>query len=404
MIRYKNERGAALIVVLLTIAFIMLFSTVIMNNILTNAKQNDILAHHNRATHLAEMGSTFARDQIMTYLSENELEVTEAFFDDMQQKIEANISAITVDEEYPYRYFALGDSFIYEETDKGARLNIEITGHDGDFSDRIRITLHLSKGDSVDDWLDESDTFPDPPADPDYSYEDGVGWKDTGNSECPSDPDGTYYVNGSASVACDIETGDFYTDGGLETANQGSLVVNGTGVFNGVEVNNKSSVTVKEDAYINAPLSSQNNPNSEFLVCGNARFKQGIDYRGIFSVRGYVVSDERVIFSQNPVNIGSDTILKEGLELNGTNLNVNGHLTIHIDTDVQTFDNNLGGNINLTGDLILYTPIQDEPIINPDGNSFNYTSEVPEFPGCEGVPPTNLGGSEPIVDLEDSEY
>ncbi|TFB13901.1 hypothetical protein E3U55_15165 [Filobacillus milosensis] len=396
----KNEQGAALVVVLLTIALIMLFSTVMMNSILSNAKQNDITEQNYRSTHLAEMGATFIKDRVIEYMRNNEFEATDDYFSSMQSFVESEISGVTVDREFPERSFEITADFTFEENDRGALLNTEVTGHDENISNPIQVTLQLISGEeSVDDWEDNSETFPDPPAEPDYVYEEDVTWK---KNDCPDDEDGSYYVKGDATFNCEATVGDYYSEGNVKVSkSHNNLTVNGTAVFMGVEINNKTRVKIHENAFINKTLTSENNPNSEFLVCGNARFKEGINYRGQFGVRGYVISDGPVNFENNPAKIGNDTIFKDGLNIKNTSLDVGGNLTVYTNqTNISTF----GGTINVAGDLTIYEKGQSEPIINPDWQSINYTDSGPDFPECEGIDYPSGSGGDPSVDLDNADY
>ncbi|WP_054754407.1 hypothetical protein [Piscibacillus salipiscarius] len=217
--------------------------------------------------------------------------------------------------------------------------------------------------------------------------------------------DHTYVITGSLDTKnCgDAEIGSLFLNGPL-TVKSSSLIVNGTAVLNSIEINTLTQAIIKGNAYINSTLTSGNNPNSLFLACGHARFKQKIDYKGNFSVRGYVITDDDVIFSHNPVVFGSDAILKNGLILHGTDLTVDGNLTIYVNTSSEEFSHTqFGGDIYVSGDLIIKTE-DGETIVNPAGNSFHTNADVQtSFPECENAPPLETT-SEPVVTIEDGSY
>lgn len=399
---FYNERGAALIMVLLTIALIMLFSTVMMNSILSNAKQNDVINHHNRATHIAEMGATYVEEQFKNYLRENDVELTEDGLRTMVADTQAKIDQVEIDPEYPDRFFELDSEFTYEDTSEGSMVSVNIVGHDENFNQDITLMFNLENGEvPIDDWESDSDNFPPPPKDPEYYYDEDVSWK----NDCPSETESTYVITGSLDTQnCpESEIGNLYLDGQL-TVKSSNLVVNGTAVLSGVDITTLSQVMIKGNAYINSTLTSENNPNSEFLACGHARFKERIDYKGNFGVRGYVITDKEAEFSHNPVVFGHDAILKKGLILNGTDLEVDGDLSIKTDETLDSFHTSLGGELFVSGDIIIHTSDPDSPFTNPDKSGFHNGANVnASFPECEDAPPLEQT-SEPVVEVEDGSY
>ncbi|RPF50566.1 hypothetical protein [Aquisalibacillus elongatus] len=397
-----NENGAALVVVLLTIALIMLFSTVMLDSILSNAKQTDIAEHHDRATHIAEMGVEFVEQEMAMYVDENGFELDADYLNNLTEYLKRQINNVTIDENHSGRYFEL-DLEEGESIEPQDPLKLSITGHDDNFSETITVQFGVSSGiPPVDEWDDEE--FPSPPESPDQHYEGNQEWD---HKNCPEDSNDTYYVEGGADFKnCNLETGDFYSTSQITTENKGSLLVKGTGVFTGVDINNQSKVTIYENAYIGSQLTSYNNPESEFLVCGNAKFDQGIEYRGDFKVRGHVVSDQLVRYENNTAYIGQDAIFKDGLDLKNSDLYVGGDLTIKTSHDKEGFENNLGGNFYVSGDFSLETPYDDEPVtVNPDGDLIHDLSEAPQFPECEDAPPLSSTGDSGLdVSIGDSEY
>ncbi|MGP4071712.1 hypothetical protein ACTWQB_04065 [Piscibacillus sp. B03] len=399
---FNNERGAALIMVLLTIALIMLFSTVMMNSILSNAKQNDVMDHHNRATHIAEMGATYVKEQFKIFLEETDVRLNEDGISTMVADTQTKIEQVEIDPDHPDRYFELDSDFTYENTSEGSKVSVNIIGHDDEFSEDITLTFNLKKGEvPIDDWESDSETPPSPPSDPDYYYDEDVSWKNS----CPIDGDSTYVIKGNFDTknCSDGEIEDLFLDGQL-TVKSSDLTVNGTAVLNGVDITTLSKLIIKGNAYINSVLTSENNPNSQFLACGHARFKETVDYKGNFGVRGYVIADKEMIFSNNPVVFGNDAILKGGLMLDGTDLEVDGDLTIHSDRTIDHLHTGLGGDIFASGDITVHTPDQDSPFKNPDIQSFHPGADVTAtFPDCHDAPPLEQT-SEPVVEIEDGSY
>ncbi|PKR76937.1 hypothetical protein CEY16_14115 [Halalkalibacillus sediminis] len=405
--RVHNQQGAALVVVLMTIALIMIFTTVMMNSILSSAKQNQIIESNYRSTHLAEMGARYIHHNILIYVKENDYDHPQDL-SNMQQFVENKISSVTVDENHEDRTFELIGDISSEDNGDSIRILYTVAGHDGDFTEELNITLSLDLGDgsvgSSDEWDEVSETFPDPPENPDHTFDEQQDWS---KKDCPTDENGSYYLDQGGTVdKCDMTTGDFYSNGDLviEGNDKSSLTINGTGVFQGVGINNKTNLQINGNAFINAKLTSQNNPNSQYLSCGSSRFKGGIDYRGEFSVKMYMISDGFARFESNPALIGEDAVFKQGLELKNTYVRTGGDLTIHISESVDDFLN--GVNLYVGGDLTLIEH-NDNTTINPNHSNVTYITEAqyPEFPACEGVEiPSSGGGSDPSADLVDGQY
>ncbi|SEQ49506.1 hypothetical protein [Piscibacillus halophilus] len=399
----REEKGAALIIVLMTIVLIMLFSIAMMSSILSNAKQNHVMKQSNRSTHIAEMGATYIQHQFVRYLEENDVELNEDTIQHMISETILHVDSVVVDEEHPERFFELSPNAEVTPTPEGSKISVNVIGYDSEFQEELSLVFNIKNREiPIDEWIDESETPPPPPEDPDYHYENSVKWKKN-RTECPQEPDSSYYLSDSLAVNCDAIVGNLYTEG-LVNVKSSSLTVNGRAVLNGLDISTLSKVLIKGNAYINSELTSTNNPNSELLVCGHTRFKEKIDYRGHFAVRGYVVADNQITFSHNPAQFGHDAILYNGLNLKGTNLTVDGDLTIFTDLDVQSFHNQLGGDLYVAGDLIIYSSDDSEPIINPEGEAFHTGVNVDvTFPECDDAPPLE-SSSEFVVDLEDGNY
>ncbi len=388
----------------MTVVLIMIFATTIMSSILTTAKQNDIIQTDYQATHIAEMGAYFIRQEMIAYIKENDIDLEDQdYFDSMEVYLNNQIDEVEVDPEDSSIFFELEDGIDVTIDESTANITATVIGYSRDYQRDLQLSLSIESGEMPpEDWDEESEEPPPPPEAPDQEYEEEQNWS---GDDCTTDSDQSFYFKDGATISCDnMETGDFYVDNQFSMQNNSSLTINGVGVFQGIDVSNLSTVTIYGDAYIDTQLTSGNNPNSEFLACGHSRFSQGIDYQGSFAVRGYSIVDGPAYFKNNNglIRLGNDTEFKDGLTLDNADLHAGGHLTImHNETiDAISYLNGIGGNILIAGDLTIINGNGVEET-NPPSNAVNYNYEEPDFPECEGV---ELGEFDPDVSLDDGQY
>ncbi len=402
----SNENGAALVLVLIVIALVMFFSTVIMNSILTQAKHNQVSETDYRAVHLAEMGAEFTQTKLSEYVQENDFDpsLEMFYFSDLFDVLERESSQFVVDDEYPDRGFVVTQdsrqNTSYEMTEDGAKVFVEITGKDGDREKDLYLTFNVrfangGSGDgSVDDWERGSETFPELPSDPDPDTE-------------YVDSDGKEYKN-----VWDLTTGDYYADGNIHIAQNSDITILGIGVFNegmSFKGNPHTRVLVRDHAYFNKPLTWESNKHPTFIGCGSARFKNGLDYGAQFGVRQHFIADGPVYFDKERVYIGEDAIFYDGLYFNHNKgiLEVGGNVTIYVDGDPRHyFDQHIKGKIEHVGDLTIHG--NGDSITNPHGTKqISHLSNPTYAEPCDAYPLPEIeggGNGDAGADLVDGEY
>ncbi|MGM8216319.1 hypothetical protein ACLIA0_12180 [Bacillaceae bacterium W0354] len=417
MQKTNNEKGAALVVVLLTIALIMLFATVMMSNILSSAKQNEIIESDYRATHITEMGTKYMRQKVINFLETNSFSFNDA--DSLQRLNQylSNIGRVQVDDEHPGRFFELNsyeNGLFYKLVGYEGRtgsINLLVNGYDDTFQKEIEVTLSIRTGgggrETIDDWEEYSNTPP-PPPDPSagqvcYS----LNCDDIENSSVHLRDEQT--INNKYDG---LRTKDFYAEEEITTKNNINLTVDGNAVFlEELEMNNFTKLLILGNAFIYDDFSSENNPNSEFLSCGYGRFKEDVEYKGKFGVRNKAIFDEEVDFSNAVVYFGDDVVFKDEIELKNTTLTIGGNITVYVD-EANSFLSDLNGTINITGNLYIYEEDRREPIVNPNHHKINYNQPAPDFNNldgfsisCEGATlPDDGSGSGAGADLVEGNY
>lgn len=403
----NNENGAALVIALLTITLIMLFATVMMSNILSSAKQNDIIESKERASHIAEMGATYVKDQVIQFFENNHSENLSGL-----NAYLSRLGTIFVDEEHRDRYFKLEpfpDGNYYELVNANSNelfLRFSILGQDEKQTKIIKILLEVTLGEeNVEDW-EQFSTTPPPPPNP-----------NDGNVcytlDCENIKQSSVHLTENTTIDNryrNLETGYFYAEKLITTQNNINVLINGNGVFlEGLDINNLTRILVKGHAFLYSQLTSANNPNSEFYSCGNARFTEGINYHGQFGVKMKTISDGLVKFENRTASFGDEAIFYNGLQLSGATVYAGANLHIYIDSDVNTFLTTLGGTIHLTGNLYIYEYGSNEPIVNPEHQKILYNQPAPTFShlsmSCDGVDVPNIGSSSGVsADFLESEY
>nr|WP_289038746.1 hypothetical protein [uncultured Allobacillus sp.] len=415
----SNNNGAALLMVLIVISLIMFFSTVIMNSILTQGKQNKIIAEDYRAVHLAELGTDFTQLKLAEFVDDEDFESTNEkfYFDDLFNMLNEEAKDFTVDEDFPERKFMISKDdrkkSSYEMTDDGANVFLKVTGVDDETEKDIYVTYRLrfatSGGslDDVDDWDSVSDEFPSPPENSDHDC--------SGNlNGCDAEEGETVYIGeGETEIKNnELTTGDFYSDGKISVSANAKLTILGSGVFNGVYINpsKHTEVLIRDHAYFNSQLVLKSNKHGMFNACGSARFKQGFDYGGQFGVRQHLISDEPAYFDQATASVGGDALFKQGVffHKNNGSLQVGGDVTIYVNQDPQKYFNSISNRLSVIGDLTIHG--NGETIVKSSySNDENFTQlNNPSFASvCADYPLPETGGSgdgDTGADLVDGEY
>ncbi|MFC0014190.1 MULTISPECIES: hypothetical protein [Allobacillus] len=413
----SNNNGAALLMVLIVISLIMFFSTVIMNSILTQGKQNQIIAEDYRAVHLAELGTDFTEMKLTEYVDEKDFETAgkAIYFHNLFKMLSEEAADFTVDDDYPERKFLVSKddrkNSSYEMTDDGANLFLKVTGVDDETEKDIYVTYRLrfatSGGslDDVDDWGSVSNEFPSPPENPDYDCSENL-------NGCKAEEGETVYIgeDGATIKNNELTTGDFYSDGKINVDSNAKLTILGLGVFNEMYIdgNPHTQVLIRDHAYFEGQLVSKSNKHAAFNVCGSARFKQGVDYLSQFGVRQHLISDEPAYFDKVTVSVGGDALFKQGIffHKNKGSLQVGGDITIHVNQDPQKYFNSISNRLRVVGDLTIHG--NGKTIVNPSRLQIIDQLKKPSFASvCANYPLPETGGSgdgDTGVDLVDGEY
>ncbi|MBR7554438.1 hypothetical protein ACFFJI_05415 [Allobacillus sp. GCM10007491] len=414
----SNNNGAALLMVLIVISLIMFFSTVIMNSILSQGKQNQIVAEDYRAVHLAELGTDFTQLKLAEYVDDEDFESSNEtfYFHDLFNMLNEEAKDFTVDEDFPERKFMISKDdrkkSSYEMTDDGANVFLKVTGVDDETEKDIYVTYRLrfatSGGslDDVDDWDSVSDEFPPPPENPDHNCTSGL-------NDCDAEEGETVYIGeGETEIKNnELTTGDFYSDGKISVSANAKLTILGSGVFNGMYINpsKHTEVLIRDHAYFNSQLVLKSNKHGMFNACGSARFKQGFNYGGQFGVRQHLISDEPAYFDKVTVSIGGDALFKKGLFFNHHKhgvLQVGGDITIYVNQNPDEYFKNISNHLHVVGDLTIHG--SGKTIVNPSGDYKVDQLNNPSFANvCADYPLPETGGSgdgDTGADLVDGEY
>ncbi|MET3683128.1 hypothetical protein ABID56_001219 [Alkalibacillus flavidus] len=405
----QEERGAILVVVLLTIVFMMFFATVMMNSVLTTAKQNNVIEENYRATHVAEMGAIFVEDQIQQYVEQNDLSTDSSSLNDLETYLNQQIANVTIDEDQPEVEYFIEEGFTVTSDGDSQMLSLKVNGQDENANQIITLTFALSSGsgaDSLESWNEESNTVPNRPENPDETYPRPVDLK---KKNCIQNSQ-TVVLESGGNIKCSPSFNELYVNDDLSFGNNDTLTVEQNAKFESLDMTGLSKVLIKGHAHFEGELTSGNNPNSNFIACGNVRLKGGADYQGGYQVNHYTVADELFYNKQGPVIFGDDTLLKSGLSLDNTSATANGDLTIQHDgtQSASTYLNTIGGNIKMAGGTLTIENANGDQVTQPNSNNVNYDVQPASIPDCEGVePPTSGGGqgdSNTSVSLDDIDY
>ncbi|WP_411954904.1 hypothetical protein ACKXGF_03635 [Alkalibacillus sp. S2W] len=411
MTRYINqERGAILVVVLLTIVFMMFFATVMMNSVLSTANQNEIIETNYRATHVAEMGATFIEKEIAQYIEENEFSTDRSTLNNLENHLTDQISQVTIDEDRPDVEYMIDEGFTVENTGGQEVLMMTVGGYDGDVSQSLTLRFSVSMGsegpDSLEGWDEESNTVPNKPENPDQVINESVDLK---KKNCIENGQ-SVILNDGGSIKCSPTFNDLYVNNNLSFGNNDTLTVEGQAKFDSLDMTGLSQVFIKRNAHFEGALTSGNNPNSEFLACGNVRLKDRTNYKGGYKVNHYTVSDDLFFNEKGPVIFGDDTLLKNGILLDGSTVTANNDLTIkHNRTQsAVNYLNTVDGSINMAGGDLVIENANGDISTNPDSNNVNYGAQPNLIPECDGIEPPNSGedsnGSDTSVSLDEVDY
>ncbi|MDQ0351991.1 hypothetical protein J2R98_001823 [Alkalibacillus filiformis] len=403
--KINNNQGAVLIIVLLTVVLIMLFSTVMMNSVMTTANQNEVIEANYRATHVVEMGATFVQHTLVDYLDENGYENDESYIQELEATIIEKVDTVVIDPDHPNTSFEISEPFEFDAYDNFSRIYIVLTGYDSNYEQELTLTVNIggSSG-SSEDWEEVSSSPPPPPEDADEEYDESQTWK---NNNCEDLSNSSIYLKDGGSIQCDITTQDLYVEGDFDISNNNSLTVTGNATFDDVDISGLSQLFVHGHTHFTSVLSSDNNPNSEYLSCGNSRFHEGVDYRGEFRVNMHTISDNTFSVNNGSVQFGGDALLLNGLELDNAPLHAGGDLIIEHDQqlDAASYLANIQEELTISnGDLIIVNGLGEETI-NPDSHYVTYEAEPPTFPECDDITIPSFGDEDDFeVILDDIQY
>ncbi|GEN46818.1 hypothetical protein [Alkalibacillus haloalkaliphilus] len=403
--KINNNHGAVLIIVLLTVVLIMLFSTVMMNSVMTTAKQNEVIEANYRATHVVEMGATFVQHTLADYFGENGFETSDSYLQELESTINEKVDKVEIDPDYPNTTFEISEAFEYEHNENFSRIMIVLTGYDSNYEQDLTLTFTIGgSSDRSDKWEDVSSSPPPPPEDADEEYDEQQTWK---NNNCEDLSDSSVYLKDGGSIQCNMTTQDLYVEGDFDISSSNSLTVTGNATFDDVDISGLSQLFIHGHAHFTSVLSSENNPNSEYLSCGNSRFHDGVEYRGEFKVNMHTISDNTFSLDNGSVQFGGDTLLLNGLELSNASLHAGGDLIIEHNEqlDAANYLANIQGDITMSdGDLIILNADGDEAL-NPESSSVTYEAEPPTFPECDDVTIPSFGDEDDFeVILDDIQY
>lgn len=257
----RNEQGAALVLVLVTIVVIGIFSTVLIAQITNTTKQVSLTKKDIQTTHIAEMGMKYFRSRMVqiynsfqsnnnhdfeaayTYVEEN---VGQAFPNNEQNQFEMPLSNAKQSSK-----FRIHDvSFAKNIMDKKIIISYRSTGHVRDYTRTLQETIVLTlQGDSGLEELEDLD-----PA-TDESYTEHQTESECTVKQTKGNKEITY--EGNQWFNCSETDTDF-------TSNLDNVTITGTAYFSGdVSIGNKSTIYVEGDAYIEELITFSNSSHTE---------------------------------------------------------------------------------------------------------------------------------------------
>ncbi|MRG87488.1 hypothetical protein [Salinibacillus xinjiangensis] len=349
----KNNQGYALVLVLFAIVLISVLGMGLMGSTLSTAKQTEKADTIYRATHIAEMGATYAKHSIQDYTKEHEIgdltleEYTNLIFDSIPDEVQ-------VDPEHPNRKFLIKPKTDNVTTDDNTmKVQFDIIGQDGDHRNTKTLTTTMEiRGLIPDDSSDGLEgLFPD------------LGdfdWEEVNELDKNKEYNSHLWVSQETTIKNE------------------KITVNGHCVAN-------------KEIY----SSNGSGSNSGITICGNAKFVEGIsgDESGSNGFKGKVVVGNHALFQDKlymhqggggrDFISGGTTELQNGADIGNMSFTVGQDLIIHAgnnrkysfskEADVQgdliiknvepneDLSDLIDGKINVGGDVKIQLKNQDTP-------------------------------------------
>jgi len=276
----QNERGSALIIVLLSLTILVTLGTVLLAQTISTAKQREQTSSTYEATYLAEYGVKYVEEYIESYMEKNEpTGDVETFVKTLVHSLKQELTQpIQIGEEKTFTI-----QFDDGNYDGGLELPFVITGTDEKKEKTLEATFQLQSAiiggdeldwleDASDFWLDESEypwltereTYPSMPQ-TGVTESQYVNWK----KENVDINDNLIFKNGSKIQNSSIKANEFYSQGWVDSSQStyqfddvSTLQNGGTfshDTFSSKGLFTKNSLTLTQSSFsINGPTEAYN--------------------------------------------------------------------------------------------------------------------------------------------------
>ncbi|MCA0969921.1 hypothetical protein LCM20_04920 [Halobacillus litoralis] len=264
----SNERGAALVLVLLAILLVAIFGTVLTSQIISTGVQTNKSQELVQAESLAVMGQELINEDVERIVSE-ELDVDEVWGD---RNYEKNVTESSS--------YMISTSEFEDLDDGGRRLPYTVTGRSGNTEKVIEGIISFSSGSK--DWI-----------------QDILDQKQVIESTCPSNGPSECYYEEYQFKKNDGQDyrGDVWFERGVDVKGSRDIEIDGFWLVSSGSLQfsgNSTVLTVKGDAYIgdvSLSLSGNGKKSPELIFEKDVYFAEPINssilqHAGIFCVKG----------------------------------------------------------------------------------------------------------------------
>lgn len=403
--KYSNERGYALLIVLLTITIIFSISAVLASKSITSAKQIDYTDEYTRSIDMAEMGATYVGvsfrkalipswDAVKNtpkdiYLDSNGkltnskgyfTEIATKFGNEIQNTVNSGSVSDTIGENhYETEIISRPDKIEFTNDANNIILylpfNVTSVGYIGTTSYPIKYNLEITLTGKIEEdgsFSGGSVSFGVPSESDfnafygenniyDYSFY-GSNQFNGSNSITSDSPSGGYYSNG-IKFSNDIETatinGDVGTNISISFNHVENLTVNGSLFTGNSQTLNNANLTVNGFTSVNGLIL---NNNSNFTV--NKGKDDSTGYLDVYNYNPYYAGPSALM-----VNSSSNLVVNGNLRTGNVEVKNGSTLTVNGDSIFKGNFNNTDGIVDINGSAILEGDLSGlSGVLRIDGN------------------------------------
>lgn len=371
----QNERGSALIIVLLSLTILVTLGTVLLAQTISTAKQREQTSSTYEATYLAEYGVKYVEEYIESYMEKNEpTGDVETFVKTLVHSLKQELTQpIQIGEEKTFTI-----QFDDGNYDGGLELPFVITGTDEKKEKTLEATFQLQSAsfggdeldwleDASDYWLDESEypwltereTYPSMPL-TGVTESQYVNWK----KENVDIHDNLIFKNGSKIQNSSIKANEFYSQGWVDSSQStyqfddvSTLQNGGTfshDTFSSKGLFTKNSLTLTQSSFsINGPTEAYNWVKFDHTDFSSTSFyaENWIDGKNAtLTFSDYVYLQNGGTLKNTEFSSG-DLYAKNSFEIENTKMDIDGFGHFHYLELGQNTEMNINGHLFVQGQL-----------------------------------------------------